>query len=75
VKITNVTVPSKAVVGEKVWLNCSYDLENDPLYSIKWYKQEEEIYRFLPSSRPKASVFEMDGASVDVSITSINLLG
>jgi len=73
VRITNTTVPRKAVIGQGVWLNCSYDLEKDSLYSIKWYKDEDEIYRFLPSNKPRVDFFEFDGASIDVSVTSCHL--
>lgn len=48
-------VPEIAYRGESSWLNCSYDLGNDPLYSVKWFKKNEnevkeeyiwsEIYR------------------------------
>lgn len=66
-KILQVSVPRKSIVGDKIWLNCSIDLEQDTLYSIKWYKDQEEIYRFLPSNRPSQSVYETDGLFIDVS--------
>ena len=44
-------VPSELIVpSETTWLNCTYDLENDHLYAIQWYKiidgKAEEFYRY-----------------------------
>lgn len=38
------------------------------IYSIKWYKDEEEFYSFLPNGDPKVSHYEMAGVKADVSI-------
>lgn len=38
-KLTNLDVPEIVYRGESLWLNCSYDLENEPLYSVKWFKK------------------------------------
>jgi hypothetical protein len=35
-------------VGESSSLRCDYDLEGDSLYSIKWYKDNQEFYRYNP---------------------------
>ena len=35
-------------VGRDIAMKCSYELEDDTLYSIKWYKGDKEFYRFLP---------------------------
>ncbi|ENN75115.1 hypothetical protein D910_00978 [Dendroctonus ponderosae] len=48
-------------------LQCSYDLEDDILYSVKWYRGLREFYRYTPSEHPKTKVFPFDGITVDVS--------
>ncbi|CAN7983718.1 unnamed protein product, partial [Ixodes hexagonus] len=58
--------------GEATWLNCSYDLERDQLYSIKWYKNNVEIYRYLPSETPRVKVYNMPGIHIDVSRSNIS---
>ncbi|EEC10999.1 beat protein, putative [Ixodes scapularis] len=58
--------------GEQTWLNCSYDLERDQLYSIKWYKNNVEIYRYLPSETPRVKVYNMPGIHIDVSRSNIS---
>ncbi|GIY97070.1 hypothetical protein CEXT_693371 [Caerostris extrusa] len=40
VKVTELKVPATAVLGESVSLVCSYDLGNEELYVVKWYKDE-----------------------------------
>ncbi|XP_065203531.1 uncharacterized protein LOC135833697 [Planococcus citri] len=59
---------SEAVkAGESMRLICEYDLENALLYSIKWYFNENEFYRFVPKESPPTRVFPMPGITVDMS--------
>lgn len=65
--MTDVLIPTMAIVGDSVWLNCSYDLEDNQLYSIKWYKDQEEIYRFLPTADTPKTKYEASGLNLQVS--------
>ncbi|XP_074033573.1 uncharacterized protein isoform X2 [Leptinotarsa decemlineata] len=47
-------------------LRCSYDLRNNTLYSVKWYRGRYEFYRYTPSDSPKTKVFPVRGINVDV---------
>ncbi|OTF79042.1 hypothetical protein BLA29_002926 [Euroglyphus maynei] len=38
-------VPSPSYAGESIELSCIYELEQDKLYSVKWYKNDVEFYR------------------------------
>ena len=29
-------------------LECDYKLEGDTLYSLKWYRDDKEFYRYIP---------------------------
>ena len=70
-------MPDRSVYGEGVTLNCSFDLEEDDLYSIKWFQQRshrgsvdwDEFYRFQPKSKSDADiqVYPTKGINVDVS--------
>ena len=42
-RIQMLDVPLTSVVGESIELTCSYDLEGDKLYSVKWYKNDAEV--------------------------------
>lgn len=46
-----------------------YDEDNDEevLYSVKWYKDGEEFYRFVPRANPPQNSYSFDGIKVDVS--------
>ena len=66
--LNTIDVPAHRVVGDKATLICQFDMEGDTLYSVKWYKDDREFYRFVPNDRPKLQVFETEGIQVDVSI-------
>ena len=42
-----VTVPEYPEVGSRQKLWCNYRLNGDNLYSVKWYKDAQEFYRYL----------------------------
>lgn len=63
-----VTVPHYRVPGEMAQLLCDYDLGEDTLYSVKWYKDHEEFYRFVPKANPPQHSYRLDGLQVDVCI-------
>ncbi|XP_055609864.1 uncharacterized protein LOC129756856 [Uranotaenia lowii] len=37
----------------------------EKLYSVKWYKDNEEFYRYVPSANPAIRSFKVDGIRVD----------
>ena len=75
-------VPSHKLVGDEATLECRYgkhrvlmishdhffrfDMESDRLYSVKWYRNEQEFYRFVPNDRPKLQIFPQNGIRVEV---------
>ena len=38
IQITEQSIPSNAIRGEDISLECLYDLQGDSLYSVKWYR-------------------------------------
>ncbi|KAL0271962.1 UNVERIFIED_CONTAM: hypothetical protein PYX00_005109 [Menopon gallinae] len=48
-------------------LVCDYELDGEVLYAVKWYKDDEEFYRFVPKSNPPQHSYKVDGIKVDVS--------
>ncbi|KAF7283580.1 hypothetical protein GWI33_023372 [Rhynchophorus ferrugineus] len=48
-------------------IKCTYDLEEDTLYSVKWYRGQYEFYRFTPRDTPSQKVFPAWGIHVDES--------
>lgn len=58
-------VPEIAERGQKVILRCHYNLEEAPLYSLKWYRGRYEFYRYTPSEEPSTKIFNVTGIYVD----------
>ena len=61
-------VPKQLILGQSALLGCDYDLEESRLYSVKWYKDGKEFFRFMPSMEHNVQVFQVDGVSVDVRV-------
>ncbi|XP_060877898.1 uncharacterized protein LOC132950448 [Metopolophium dirhodum] len=59
-------VPVAVRSGSILRMNCTYDLENTALYSIKWYLRDQEFYRYVPKESPPTRVFPMPGIIVNV---------
>jgi len=71
IKIERVEVPRHPVVGGRADLVCPYILETDrkgqteSLYSVKWYKDRHEFYRYVPKDKPRSQVFNVAWITVD----------
>jgi len=61
-------VPRYKIRGETAVLRCDFELEGALLYAVKWYRENEEFYRFVPKSDPQMTSYVVDGIKVDVSI-------
>jgi hypothetical protein len=62
-----IKVPEAVRRGTTVELSCDYDLEGALLYSIKWYKSDQEFFSYVPKEAPPSRVYHVDGIFVDVS--------
>jgi hypothetical protein len=62
----HITVPEAVPTGATVRLNCDYNLEEEQLYTIKWYFGDQEFYRYVPKEAPPSKVFPLHGIHVDV---------
>ncbi|XP_060835079.1 uncharacterized protein LOC132918042 [Rhopalosiphum padi] len=65
VQMLGVKVPAYIFMGDSVQLFCDYDMQMDKLYSVTWYKDNEEFYRYVPTSKHLKHSFSMDGITVD----------
>ncbi|CAN7997204.1 unnamed protein product, partial [Ixodes hexagonus] len=71
-RLVDLHVPGAVQSGEPVQLRCEYDLEGAELYSVKWYKNNVEFYRYLPSDVPPGQSYELLGTFVDHSRSDKN---
>ncbi|XP_031345225.1 uncharacterized protein LOC116172205 isoform X2 [Photinus pyralis] len=60
-------VPEVVKSGDTVTLSCDYDLEQAALYTIKWYRDDVEFYRFVPKESPPSKAFSVPFINVDIS--------
>lgn len=66
--MVRVSVPQYKVRGDMALLECQYELgDADKLYSVKWYKDNEEFYRYVPRSDTVKQSFKVEGVRVEVS--------
>ncbi|GFY38148.1 ig-like domain-containing protein [Trichonephila inaurata madagascariensis] len=71
-RFLNISVPGAIPVGEPVWLKCDFDLEGDDLYSVKWYKNHVEFYRYQPRDKPPGQTYRLAGTFVDSATYGFN---
>lgn len=45
--------------------------EEEKLYSVKWYKDNEEFYRYVPKANPPQQSYRVEGIRVDVSMPNL----
>ena len=64
-KMLGIRVVKPFILGERGLLECDYDLEESEVYSVKWYKDGYEFYRFLPRMEHQTAVFSVPGVKVD----------
>lgn len=75
VRLLRVKIPPEKVRGEQARLLCDYDIEGGNLYTVKWFKGDDEFFRYLPKDRNNPfQTFEVPGVIVDVSIVLISFI-
>ncbi|CAG0880330.1 unnamed protein product [Darwinula stevensoni] len=60
-------IPTHTAAGDPATLHCDYKPRKEArIYSVKWYKDEGEFYRYQPWSNPPSQVFYQPGIKVDL---------
>ncbi|KAG6459894.1 uncharacterized protein LOC115449797 [Manduca sexta] len=65
-RMVQVSVPTYRVRGQVAQLECDYELGADKLYSVKWYRDNEEFYRYMPKYDPPKHAYKLEGIKVDL---------
>ncbi|CAG9857847.1 unnamed protein product [Phyllotreta striolata] len=58
--------PNVVEYGGSTTLTCAYNLQGEPLYTVKYYRGTHEFYRYTPKEHPSTKKFPFSGAQVDV---------
>ncbi|XP_058987381.1 uncharacterized protein LOC101888481 [Musca domestica] len=64
----SVTIPLAVKRGDNAILICNYDIENDTLYTVKWYRGRREFYRYTPKENPAWKIFSTSTAANGLSV-------
>lgn len=68
-RMTALQIPQHVVLNETVRMQCNFNLDKELLYSVKWYKDGHEFYRYVPRDVPMVQTFRVPGVDVNVSIS------
>ncbi|EEB20108.1 beat protein, putative [Pediculus humanus corporis] len=66
IKNVRILLPPIVQVGSSANLLCLFDVEEDSLYSVQWYRGKFEFYRYLPDEIPPIKIFHIPGFYVDI---------
>lgn len=59
-------MPDEAAVGSSIELRCEWRILGESnLYSVKWYKDDHEFFRYLPDSNQRTQIFPRPGVKVE----------
>jgi len=68
--LVTVRSPQYAILGQTVQLYCNFTLPpgNNNFYSLKWFLNDEEVYRLVPEAKRKLQrmVFNQDRLRIDI---------
>ncbi|GAB6028006.1 hypothetical protein CHUAL_002233 [Chamberlinius hualienensis] len=73
-RLIGIEIPTHTELDESTEIQCMFDMEGDELYSVKWYKDSAEFYRYLPKDNPPAQVYQVDGVQVDLEMSGENVV-
>lgn len=68
-------MPDAVKKGEKIRMVCRYDLEGETLYTLKWYKQEQEFFRYTPKDSNSTKFFPIKSLpALDIVVSNCDFL-
>ncbi|KAK4293604.1 hypothetical protein Pmani_033705 [Petrolisthes manimaculis] len=67
IRVERVVVPPLVETGRRVELECQYREDGDKLYSLKWWRGDDQFYQYVP---PDRSHFPIRGVDVNWTATT-----
>ncbi|XP_060533854.1 uncharacterized protein LOC132706512 isoform X2 [Cylas formicarius] len=64
-RLTNMSAPTVQDPRADMLLLCRFDMGGEELYAVKWYKDDNEFFRYSPGYGNKYSLFPIPGVHVD----------
>lgn len=62
--ITKMIAPKVADPRNNMQLECHYNMGVEELYAVKWYKDDNEFFRYTPTQPPYVLKFPVSGVTV-----------
>ncbi|XP_063220971.1 uncharacterized protein LOC134530202 [Bacillus rossius redtenbacheri] len=76
-RLLDIRVPQYGELHGSVTMTCDFKLEDTKLYSVKWYKNDFEFFRYIPDNSPQTQSLPVPGILLDLSssnMTTITLI-
>lgn len=73
-RMTALQIPQHVVLNETVHMHCKFKLDGEILYSVKWYKDGHEFYRYVPRDMPTVQTFRVAGVNVNINNSTEKLV-
>ncbi|XP_047737145.1 uncharacterized protein LOC125178126 [Hyalella azteca] len=64
--ILGIQVPRTALSGEAVELKCYIKLDRDSLYSLTWWRDDQQFYQYSPAMSPPKRQFDVPGIVINM---------
>ncbi|KAI4463831.1 beat protein [Holotrichia oblita] len=68
-RLTNMSSPIVADLRDELKLDCLFDMGGEQLYAVKWYKDDQEFFRYMPGQTPATITFPVAGVHLVTSAT------
>ncbi|XP_018568704.1 uncharacterized protein LOC108908984 [Anoplophora glabripennis] len=59
--LISLTGPVVADLRQDMELDCRFDMGTEELYAVKWYKDDQEFFRYMPHQKPHTLSFPVAG--------------
>ncbi|XP_057654442.1 uncharacterized protein LOC130892816 isoform X2 [Diorhabda carinulata] len=63
-RLTYMEAPDVVDPRDQFQLDCHFDMGNEELYAVKWYKDDQEFFRYMPQQNPPTLTFPVAGVTV-----------
>ncbi|CAL8097305.1 unnamed protein product [Orchesella dallaii] len=66
-RLESISVPQSGIKGRDITLSCEFLVDDvaEKLYSLKWYKDSHEFFRYMPQGKEPIQTFNRPGVQVD----------
>ncbi|GJQ73278.1 hypothetical protein Trydic_g13650 [Trypoxylus dichotomus] len=64
-RLTSMSAPRLIDYKDDMELDCHFDMGNEELYAVKWYKDDHEFFRFMPHQIPNELSYPVNGVYVE----------